>query len=115
MTPWIRSLLPRIRPLPRIVLLAVVIATAPAMAGTYEEEPINYEKTPATDAIARLQRQIDAGSVKLDRNDQRGYLDAVLKQLNIPASSQTLVFSKTSFQRELISPKNPRALYFNDD
>src|SRR5207247_1213252 len=27
--------------------------------------------------------------------------------------SQTLVFSKTSFQRDFISPQTPRALYFN--
>ncbi len=33
----------------------------------------------------------------------------------IPVSSQTLVFSKTSFQYKKISPQTPRALYFNDD
>ena len=51
----------------------------------------------------------------LPRDDRHGYLEALLKELKIPVSSQTLVFSKTSFQRERISPKNPRALYFNDD
>src|SRR5262249_27414426 len=40
---------------------------------------------------------------------------AILKELNVPPSSQVLVFSKTSFQRERITPKTPRALYFNDD
>ena len=35
--------------------------------------------------------------------------------LEIPVSSQTLVFSKTSFQYRKISPQTPRALYFNDD
>src|SRR4051794_7371082 len=105
-------------PRPFATLLAIVslcVLAAPLPAATYEEEPINYEKTPATDPVARLQGQIDAGKLKLDHDDQRGYLDAVLRQLKIPASSQTLVFSKTSFQRERISPKNPRALYFNDD
>src|SRR5262249_2694576 len=29
--------------------------------------------------------------------------------------SQVLVFSKTSFQRERIAPKTPRAVYFNDE
>ena len=33
----------------------------------------------------------------------------------MPESSQVLVFSKTSLQRERISPKTPRAIYFNDD
>jgi hypothetical protein len=39
----------------------------------------------------------------------------VLELLDIPVSSQTLVFSKTSFQYPKISPRRPRALYFNDD
>jgi hypothetical protein len=39
----------------------------------------------------------------------------VLAALDIPVSSQTLVFSKTSFQYKKISPQTPRALYFNDD
>ena len=30
-------------------------------------------------------------------------------------SSQVLVFSKTSLQRDRIAPKTPRAIYFNDD
>jgi hypothetical protein len=38
-----------------------------------------------------------------------------LKQLNIPASSQSLVFGKNSAQLFLISPQTPRALYFNDE
>ena len=33
----------------------------------------------------------------------------------MPVSSQMLVFSKTSLQRQRISPRHPRALYFNDD
>ncbi|HVK58184.1 MAG TPA: hypothetical protein VM735_05345, partial [Candidatus Kapabacteria bacterium] len=44
-----------------------------------------------------------------------GYLPSLLDVLQIPASSQMLVFSKTSLQRERISPENPRAIYFNDD
>lgn len=43
-----------------------------------------------------------------------GYLVPVLEELRIPASSQLLVFSKTSCQRDRISPGNPRAVYFND-
>ncbi len=35
--------------------------------------------------------------------------------LDIPESSQVLVFSKTSLQRSRITPKTPRAIYFNDD
>ena len=44
----------------------------------------------------------------------RGYLASVLKALDIPISSQTLVFSENSLQRSHISQKTPRAIYFND-
>ncbi len=49
------------------------------------------------------------------REGDHGYLKSVLQLLDIPVSSQTLVFSKTSFQYPKISPRHPRALYFNDD
>ena len=44
----------------------------------------------------------------------RGYLASVLKALDIPVSSQTLVFSENSLQRSHISKDTPRAVYFND-
>jgi hypothetical protein len=53
--------------------------------------------------------------VKLDYEKDHGFLISVLKQLKVPVSSQVLVFSKTSLQSERISPKTPRAIYFNDD
>lgn len=81
----------------------------------YEQEPINYSKTAPNDPVARLQKALDAGSIKLDYDEHFGYLPAVLKQLNVPVSSQSLVFSKTSFQRSRISPRTPRGVYFNDD
>jgi hypothetical protein len=39
----------------------------------------------------------------------------LLRHLQVPESSQVLVFSKTSLQRDRISPKTPRAIYFNDE
>lgn len=42
------------------------------------------------------------------------HLTRILQQYGIPSASQVLVFSKTSLQRERISPTNPRAIYFND-
>ncbi len=53
--------------------------------------------------------------LKFQQTGGRGYLDSLLDALGIPTSSQTLVFSKTSAQFRLISPANPRAIYFNDD
>ena len=67
------------------------------------------------DPIARLQAQLDAGTVTLAHDSVLGYLPALLKALDIPASSQVLVFSRTSLQTDRIAPWSPRALYFNDD
>lgn len=80
----------------------------------YEEDPINYSTTEASGPVARLQRRLEQGEVKLKYDDEFGYLPAVLAELKVPLSSQLLVFSKTSLHREIISPKNPRAIFFND-
>ncbi len=68
---------------------------------------------PVSDPVARLQKKMDSGDVRLTWGEH-GYLESVLKALGVSQSSQTLVFSKTSFQRDHISPHTPRALYFND-
>ena len=80
-----------------------------------DDDAIRYTKGPIDDAVSRLQRRIDSGEVHLRYEDRFGYLRSVLKELNAPPSSQVLVFSKTSFQAPKISPRTPRALYFNDN
>lgn len=62
--------------------------------------------------MVALQQKLAAGA-KLPFHPTRGYLDAVLRELGISPSSQTLVFSKTSLQSSFINAKNPRGLYFN--
>jgi hypothetical protein len=69
----------------------------------------------SNDAIARLGRQMAAREVALDYREGAGYLPSLLERLGINVDSQVLVFSKTSFQHAFINPKNPRALYFNDN
>ena len=68
-----------------------------------------------TDAVTRLGQQLERGEATLEYRDGVGYLPSLLEQLRINVDSQTLVFSKTSFQQAIINPKNPRALYFNDE
>jgi hypothetical protein len=82
----------------------------------YSDAPIFYRTGEINDPVAKLQKQIGQGKAQLvyDEKDH-GYLKSVLKLLDVPVSSQTLVFSKTSFQYPKISPEHPRALYFNDD
>ena len=81
----------------------------------FEEDTIAYNTGEASGPIARLQQRIDEGKVKLKHRAAYGYLLSVLDELKVPKSSQMLVFSRTSFQRERISPSNPRALFFADD
>lgn len=86
-----------------------------ANAQDFEREPILYTTAPTDNMVSRLQTRVASGEVRLVAEDGRGYLPSLLKELNVPVSSQTLVFSKTSLQRNRISPRTPRALYFNDD
>ena len=81
----------------------------------FEAPPISYDKSPARDSVAQLQERLEQGEAALKYDEEHGYLKAVLEALEIPVSSQMLVFSKTSFQLTRISPQTPRALYFNDD
>jgi len=103
-----------------LLSVSLVIATAALadLAGSYvvplDDEAIRYATRAADDPVERLNRKISLGQVKLEFEDTHGYLRSVLRALGIPVESQVLVFSKTSFQAALISPAQPRALYFND-
>jgi len=77
---------------------------------------IHYFEGSLDDPVTRLENQIERGVVKLDyRDGGLGYLPSLLTHLGINTDSQALVFSKTSFQANQISPRNPRAIYFTDD
>lgn len=69
---------------------------------------------PVRDPIATLMADIKAGKTELKYEPKHGYLKDLLAKLDIPWSSQMLVFSKTSMQGTHISPRKPRAIYFND-
>ena len=66
------------------------------------------------DPVAALDRRLATGAAELSFDPKWGYLRSVLDELEIPLSSQLLVFSKTSAQFRWITPRNPRAIYFND-
>jgi hypothetical protein len=99
-----------------LVMLSVFIF--PGVGGAdddLERPPINYSKAKPDNRIERLQEEIDADKLQLTYHAERGYLAAVLKALEVPQSTQVLVFSKTSLQRHRIAPWSPRAIYFSDD
>lgn len=67
------------------------------------------------DPIAALGARVAAGTMRFTVDARLGVLPALLAALGVPPESQTLAFSKTSFQFPRISPQLPRALYFNDE
>lgn len=77
--------------------------------------PINYRSSALNDPVAKLEKRLESGQLKLHYDSRHGYLKSVLDALHISVTSQTLVFSKTSFQYPDIDPAAPRALYYNDD
>jgi hypothetical protein len=68
-----------------------------------------------SDPVHELSLEVASGRVQLAWEPRHGYLLSVLRELKAPVSSQTLVFSKTSEQVDLISPKTPRAIYMGED
>lgn len=79
-----------------------------------EHAAIDYLKRPATDRVAGLDRRLQSGALTLRTDPRGGYLRSLLDALDIPVESQIAVFSKTSLQSRLISPTNPRTIFFND-
>ena len=98
--------------------ILLLFCSPPASAQTskeFEHRPIDYHNTATTNRISRLQQLIDSGKRTLAFDERHGYLADLLDALKIPRSSQVLVFSRTSVQIRHISPRHPRAIYFNDD
>lgn len=102
----------------KLVIIALSIAFLPWTAVAqlnFEKAPILYSDSEPDDPVARLSGELREGTRRLQWEPRHGYLKSLLAALDIPASSQTLVFSKTSLQVSRISPARPRAVYFSDD
>jgi hypothetical protein len=100
-------------------LVGLVGVLGSALASEWEpdldSEPHRYFQRTAVDRFSRRIPELAAGGLPLDRSSERAFLKSLLRALDIPESSQLLVFSNTSLQLSLINPDNPRALYFSDD
>jgi len=99
------------RPCPVALIL---IAAGLAAADEFENPPIEYSHAAADNCISLLEQQLERGETEFHYDEQLGYLKSLLTALDVPVESQMLVFSKTSLQRHRISPRTPRAIYFND-
>ena len=90
------------------VSIAVVLARDARVIAQASNRPT------LNDPVAGLDRQLERREVSLEFRPGSGYLRSVLDRLDVNVDSQVLVFSKTSFQQQLISPRAPRAIFFND-
>lgn len=101
-----------------LILATLALSSGPArgqMADDIDRPPIRYSESTPDNRVARLQERLATGEAALAYDEKLGYLAALLEALEVPLESQMLVFSKTSLQRDRISPRTPRAIYFSDD
>ncbi|MEN9677050.1 MAG: hypothetical protein RIS76_2946 [Verrucomicrobiota bacterium] len=96
-------------------LASAVTARAEVTYRDWDQPPHSYFQRTPSDRFTQLKARLESGELALDRSHEKAFLLSLLALLEIPASSQMLVFSTTSLQLSLISPSNPRALYFNED
>ncbi len=93
----------------------VAVGQAPrGFTGSFDDPAIQYVKGPRSDAGLELNRKLESGQARLAFEKGSGYLGSVLHALDVPIDSQVVVYAQDSFQAALISQKNPRSIYFND-
>ena len=80
----------------------------------FEAPPHSYFERVPRDPFSQIKAGLESGKISLDRSSEKAFVVSLLEALDIPVSSQLLLFSTTSLQLSLISPSNPRALYFNE-
>jgi hypothetical protein len=91
------------------------VETAQEAKLDYKAPPHNYWERPPQDAVTAALNKIQSGELKVDTSNDRAFVSSLLGALKVPVSSQLLVYSATSMQSGIINPRNPRALYFNDE
>lgn len=93
------------------MVLAQTLTTEPF---PYRQKPVEYFAADLADPVSKLGERLTSGDVRLDFEKGTGWLRSLLKTLDVPVESQMLVFAKNSVHARIISPENPRALFFND-
>src|SRR5581483_3147984 len=107
----------------RVCRIAVAMSLAGGALGLDFDGPfpadlngpaLGYATRPEHNPVAELNARLQTGESRLKFEGTAGYLRSVLEALQVPVESQMVVFSKTSLQQRIISPTNPRTLFFND-
>ena len=95
-----------------------IVASAGQRGGAFrasrDHPAIAYSTGAVSNVVSELNDKIQAGEVELRFQGRGGYLDSVLRALDVPVESQIAVFSKTSRQASEITSQNPRAIFFGD-
>ncbi len=104
-----------------LLLIGLGAVPSPALQPYEETIPgdhpaLGLRNRAPENAVHELGLRLADGRTTLSpAGDGTGYLHTLLDRLDVNADSQVLVFSKTSLQRQAISPRRPRAIYFNDE
>ena len=104
-------------PLPFLAALLSAGASGaePVTFRDFDAPPHNSRQRVPADRFTRMKDDLEAGRIALDQSSERAFMISLLRALDVPVSSQMLVFSTTSLQLRLITPSNPRAIFFNDE
>lgn len=96
-----------------VMAIAWMITVAAQSDDVLPSHPAIQYSRASNDPVAALLRRPEAVS-RLTSEGPSGHLRSLLAALDIPVSSQIMVFSKGSVQSGIIEANNPRALYFNE-
>jgi hypothetical protein len=101
---------------PWLLAAAMVAGSADGVRGQgtpdYELPPIEYSARAPSNRISRAESDLAA---RRPKEVEGVFLRWLLGETGVPVESQVLVFSKTSLQRDLIHPRQPRSMFFSDD
>ena len=105
------------KPSPLLSAALLVAAALPAAAQRvdYEDEPHNYFSVELYDACTKFDLALRDGKATIEQKDEKQMVRDVLKHLNVNLASQVMVFSKSSLQKDLMGPRSPRCVWFNDE
>lgn len=78
----------------------------------FDLEPASYYDREHSDPMTKV---IAAQGGDFGTERGKGLLVRLLEELKVPVESQVMVFTKTSLQRGVVWPENPRAMYFNEE
>lgn len=105
----------KIFPLTSLICGLLSLLPCKGQVDLWDLPPLRYSDQSPNDALSKLAADWQSGAAKLTGRTALERVQEVLRALKISATSQVLVYSKTSKQNGLIHPGNPRALFFSRD